>query len=102
MGDITGQIAATTAAFARVLDDDGLVIRPVRVVCDGDHVVVESMTDARLRSGEEYRNTIIQWMTFSGSEIAKVSEYLDGAYSQQILGPALAAAFAEMQPPAGG
>jgi ketosteroid isomerase-like protein len=97
MGDVTQQLPHLSRAFKKIFDERGMVISPLRMISEGDHVTVEAVTDCRLRNGDEYRNTISHWITLSGSKIASLREYFDGAYGERVIGSALAAALADLR-----
>jgi ketosteroid isomerase-like protein len=96
MGDVTQQLPHLSGAFQKIFDERGMVITPLRMIGEGDYVAVESVTDCRLRNGDEYKNTISYWITLSGSKIVHISEYFDSVYGQKVIGPALAEALAEL------
>lgn len=90
MGDVTGQLEQLSAAFQTIFDERGMVIIPQRMIAADDLVAVEAVTDAALRDGTEYKNTISYWITFSGKKISALREYFDGAYGQAVIGSKLA------------
>jgi ketosteroid isomerase-like protein len=97
MGDVTQQLPHLSEAFKKIFDDRGMVINPLRMISDGDYVTVEAVTDCRLRNGDEYRNTISQWITLSGSKIISLHECFDGSYGERVIGSALATAVADLR-----
>ena len=96
MGDVTEQLPSLSKAFTKIFDERGMVIKPIRMICEGDHVAVEAVTECRLRKGDEYKNTISYWITLSASRIVRLREYFDSAYGQKVIGSALADALKDL------
>lgn len=65
---------------------DGLVIHPVRLVEDGDHVAVEVVGDAVHRNGRRYQNRYVFVLDVVDGRIAALREYADTLHIADVFG----------------
>ncbi|MCW7537021.1 nuclear transport factor 2 family protein [Aquabacterium sp. A7-Y] len=63
-----------------------LVPRAIRIYADGTAVIVEWKGDALTQAGQPYRNDYCWICEMNGEKIARVSEYLDTALVETVLG----------------
>lgn len=62
-----------------------LAVNIVRMVCEGDTVVAEAEIRSKNKDGNEYVNQYSFWFDIREGKIARVREYLDTLYAQQVL-----------------
>jgi ketosteroid isomerase-like protein len=62
-------------------------ISPVRILADGDHVVVECHGDATTVSGERYANTYCFVIRMEAGRLREMTEYMDTALVERVLAP---------------
>ncbi|MBC2637759.1 MULTISPECIES: nuclear transport factor 2 family protein [unclassified Rhodococcus (in: high G+C Gram-positive bacteria)] len=97
LGDLTDQIPKLSEAFAKHFDERQMLINPIRMISDGDFVAVEAKSGSRFRNGDAYENAISYWITFSGTKISSLHEYLDNVYGTEALAPILADVYSDAQ-----
>jgi len=61
--------------------------RPVRILADGDFVVVECEGEVMTRSGAPYNNQYCYIFRLEGGLIRELTEYMDTALVDRVLGP---------------
>lgn len=62
------------------LTESGIAVTPGLILADGDSVVVEATSHARLRSGQVYDNRYLFLFHFEGDAVREVREYSDSAH----------------------
>lgn len=81
-----GGLDLPVAEFAALLADlhgrteDGIAITPGLTMADGDSVMIEATSAARLTNGRVYANRYIFLFHFTGDAIREVREYSDSAH----------------------
>lgn len=95
IGDMTPHIPRLSDAFDKHFDERRMLIKPIRMISEGDAVAVEAVSDSTFRNGDKYQNTISYWITVSGSKLVRVREYLDNVYGAQAIAPILADVFGD-------
>jgi ketosteroid isomerase-like protein len=78
----TGLLDPLMAQFA-----DGYRGRAVRVLADGDHVVIESRGDATTKAGKPYRNSYCLVFRLEGGKVRELTEYCDTELLTEALAP---------------
>jgi uncharacterized protein len=63
-------------------------IRATRILCDGDHVVVEARGDNVTREGARYDNAYCFVLRVDGGTIGEITEYMDTALVTRVFAPA--------------
>lgn len=59
---------------------------PVRILADGDHVVVECRGNATTKSGKPYNNTYCWVCRLEGGQLKELTEYMDTELVTEALG----------------
>jgi len=62
-------------------------ITPMRILADGDHVVMECHGDATTVSGEHYANTYCFVIRMAEGQMREMTEYMDTALVERVLRP---------------
>jgi len=62
-------------------------ITPMRILADGDHVVMECHGDATTVSGEHYANTYCFVIRMAEGQMREMTEYMDTALVERVLKP---------------
>lgn len=81
-----GGLDLTVAEFLNVLTGlhgqmvDGVQVTPGLVIAQGDHVMVEAVSDSPLKDGRRYNNRYIFLFRFAGDQVKEVREYSDSAH----------------------
>jgi ketosteroid isomerase-like protein len=97
LGDLTEIIPKLSAAFAKHFDERQMLINPIRMISDGDFVTVEAKSASTFRNGGTYENGISYWITFSGTKISRLHEYLDTVYGNEVMAPIMADVYSDTQ-----
>ncbi len=66
---------------------DGYRARALRVLADGDHVVIESRGDATTKTGKPYQNSYCLVFRLEGGKVRELSEYCDTELLTAALAP---------------
>jgi uncharacterized protein len=61
--------------------------RAIRLVAEGDIVVVECRGQVRTKGGHEYNNTYCYVCRFEGGKLKELTEYMDTALAERVLAP---------------
>ena len=81
-----GGLDLTVAAFLDILAQlheqmvDGVRVTPGLVIVQGDHVMIEAISDSPLKDGRRYNNRYIFLFRFAGDRVEEVREYSDSAH----------------------
>jgi ketosteroid isomerase-like protein len=83
-----GKQAVLTELFPalRARIDGRIRTRALRIVADGEHAVVEARGENVTREGERYDNTYCYVFRVSGGKLQDVTEYLDTALVDAVMG----------------
>jgi ketosteroid isomerase-like protein len=65
---------------------DGRRTMPLRMIADGDHVVVEARGDMMTKAGVRYDNEYCLIYRLQGGRITEITEYCDSALCEAVLG----------------
>jgi ketosteroid isomerase-like protein len=60
---------------------------PLRFIADGDHVVVQATGEMRTKAGVPYNNDYCLIYRLRDGRITEITEYLDSALCERVLGP---------------
>lgn len=63
-----------------------LRMKAVRILADGDHVVLEAAGENRTRSGQPHNNRYCMIMRMKDGKVAEPAEYVDTALLLRVLG----------------
>ena len=61
--------------------------RAIRVIAEGDHVVIESRGDVTTKDGRPYNNTYCNVLRLEGGKVRDLTEYCDTALIAEALKP---------------